>query len=146
LFQGTYRAVPTTLSIRAGSSDKYSGGQVIGVSAITQHPSYNDYNYNYDFSILRLSTSIILDSTKAIIGLPLAFEAVRVGLVVTATGWGDTQNQAESDRYLRSVDVLTIYQPTCSISWRKLGVVITNQMLCAAAVGKDSCFVSSIDI
>jgi trypsin len=146
LFQGTYRVEPSILSIRAGSTDKYTGGEVIGVSAVTQHPSYNDYNYNYDFSILKLSSSISLDSTKAIIGLPLAFEAIRVGLTVTATGWGDTQKESESDRYLRSVDLLTIYQPTCSINWRKLGVVITNQMFCASAIGKDSCFVSSVEI
>ena len=78
-------------SIRAGSSIYRSGGDVIAVKNIIQHPQYDKYTMDYDFSLLELESRISLDEKKQII--PLASENERISpyTLCKVSGWGVTK-------------------------------------------------------
>ena len=128
------------MSIRVGSSAHASGGQVLNVARIAQHPSYNSRNIDYDYSLLELSGSISFDATKQPVPLPGQDEPIADGASSFVTGWGNTQNSAESSSIIRGVYVPIVNQATCNSNYASYGGV-TARMLCAGypAGGKDAC-------
>lgn len=126
-----------------GSQVLESGGEVIPVSTVINHPSFDPYSFNFDFALLKLSQSIQLDGkSKAVIPLPPANQRIADNTAVFITGWGATQNVNESNKVLRGVVVPTINQAKCDNIYYYDGGV-TTQMVCAGSSGKDSCTVSS---
>jgi trypsin len=126
------------MSIRAGSSAHASGGDVLSVKRIVQHPSYNPNTIDYDYSLLELDGDISFDTTKQPVPLPDQDEAIADGASTFVSGWGNTQNPAESSSILRGVYVPIVNLNTCNNNY---GGGITARMLCAgyAAGGKDAC-------
>jgi hypothetical protein len=113
------------------------------VNTIFDHPYYKPGYHDYNFSLFKLSTAIALDQvTKATIGLPEIDEPIGIGEAVIASGWGLTQNENESPRYLREATLFTASNEECGELWKKKTVTITDQMVCADAADKDICDVS----
>ena len=55
------------LSVQVGTSFMNRDGITIDVAEIIQHPSYNSWNIDYDFSLLRLKENLIFsDKIKPI--------------------------------------------------------------------------------
>lgn len=77
---------------RVGSSWAHSGGTVHAASQIIEHPQYNPYTEDNDFSIMRLSPNInYIANTVA----PASIAGPNYNLgdnqVVWAIGWGHIQ-------------------------------------------------------
>jgi trypsin len=128
--------------VRIGSRDLASGGEVINVLAVINHPYFDSYSFDYDYALLKLTTLIVVDGiTKAIIRLPSLNEPIADSTYTLVSGWGTTRSFTESNKVLRGVIVPTVNQDKCNQIYRYDGGV-TKQMVCAAAPGKDSCSVS----
>lgn len=128
------------LKIRAGSSKYMSGGVEIQVKTITQHPDFDYWTIDYDFSVLELEEDLEFSDKIAPIELPQQDEEVIDGILCFVTGWGNTQNSDESRTILRGAFVPSVAQESCLNAYGGFGE-ITDRMICAgyAAGGKDAC-------
>ncbi|KAJ3659654.1 hypothetical protein Zmor_011331 [Zophobas morio] len=128
------------LSIRAGTSNRGSGGQVVNVARIYQNPNYNDRLIDYNISVLQLSSALTLNSDVAAVGLPSASTSWPAGTTSLVTGWGSTSEGSSSlPSSLQGVTVEIISQSACSAVYGYGS--ITDRMLCAGVSGggKDAC-------
>ena len=134
------RSSASQLSIRAGTSTRGSGGQVVNVARIYQNPSYNDRLIDYDISVLQLSSALTLNSNVAAVGLPSASTSWSAGTSSLVTGWGTTSEGSSSlPSALQGVTVQIVSQSSCSSAYGSGS--ITDRMLCAGVTGggKDAC-------
>ncbi|KAJ8977367.1 hypothetical protein NQ317_007442 [Molorchus minor] len=127
----------STLAVRAGSSSKSSGGQVVRVANVTMHPLYNISTANYDFAVLELAESITAEDAAAI-PLPEANTPVEEGQVAVVTGWGTLTYQGTTPEILQVVEVPVVGTESCR---RSYGSLLTESMFCAGLEegGKDAC-------
>lgn len=138
-----YRNNGKVKAIRAGSSDRGRGGQVVKIARYIIHPRYDHDAVDYDFALLALRSDLALTGTGAgvrPIGLPAANETVGGGALCFVSGWGDTHRPNESSRVLRGATVFTVEQRMCRTLMARY-FPITPAMLCAGLPdgGKDSC-------
>ncbi|RZC39837.1 serine protease [Asbolus verrucosus] len=129
-----------SLSIRAGTATRGSGGQVVSVSRINQNPNYNDNLIDYDISVLELSSALTLNSNAAAISLPSSSTSWAAGTSVLVTGWGTTREGSSSlPTALQGVTVQLVSESSCKSAYGSSS--ITSRMLCAGVTGggKDAC-------
>ena len=132
------------MRVRVGSKKYSSGGQLVKVSQIRQHPDFKVSTIDYDYSLVKLATRLTLN-TKTIkkVELPKANETISTGLSSFVTGWGATKNPNESNQVLRGAVVPIVDQTICEKSYQAYGGItpITSRMICAGYTegGKDSC-------
>lgn len=126
----TNRQNATRLQVRVGSSFRGDGGMMHQVEEIIQHPDYVSSTTDYDYSILKLKTSIEFDESAQPILLPDDQEAEIVGSDSIVSGWGNTKNPIESGRKLRAVTVQIIDRDVCDDAYKEY-YGITDRMLCA---------------
>ncbi|KAJ8976734.1 hypothetical protein NQ317_004285 [Molorchus minor] len=127
------------LSVRAGSSIRNSGGEVVSVAETRQHPEYRRTTLDYDIATLRLSSAIGIATSQAI---PLPSPALKppAGLNSVITGWGATSEGGSSANVLQVVEVPIINQAVCRNAYSVSAV--TDRMFCAGLLGvggKDAC-------
>lgn len=122
-------------TIRYGSSKHATGGHVIHVRTIMEHPNYNDESVNYDVAILELKKDIYFSHASRIIDM--ADEEPLEGEDLLVTGWGDTSENGFSPSKLLGVKVPAVSRKHC----RDIYGDITKQMICAGRPegGKDAC-------
>lgn len=77
--------------VRIGSTTHANSGDLIQVSKIVQHPQFNMDNIDYDFSLLKLETSIKLSASKKPVSLPTQSEEIPDKTKCLVSGWGDTK-------------------------------------------------------
>jgi trypsin len=124
--------------VRIGSKDSRVGGEIFEVSGFVNHPEFSkNIAMNYDFSLFGLTTRIIFDYVRKA-PIPLG-DFVNDNAPVFITGFGTTASSGSSSRYLLGTVVNVVNQGNCYASYQRLGQLITNQMICAAARGKDTC-------
>ncbi|KAJ8955228.1 hypothetical protein NQ318_000254 [Aromia moschata] len=75
------------LSVRAGSSTKSFGGQLVDVRRIYTHPEYNIRTLDYDFALLELDQPITVQTASPAI-LPEPNIQFYEGQTIVTTGWG----------------------------------------------------------
>lgn len=133
----TDRATTSSLSIRAGTTTKNTGGVVLQVKTIHQHEKYNSQTIDFDFSIVELAESFRLSNLISPIHLIEESVEVEDGKMCTVSGWGNTQNPSENSRNLRAVDVPKVSQEECNVAYGS----ITERMICAGYEkgGRDAC-------
>lgn len=132
-------------SIRVGSTYPDSGGLFVPVSQVYQEPRFDQWNFDYDISVLKLSTTLTFGPTIAPIRLPVSGENVNSGVLATVTGWGNQIEGEPNSDQLRVVQVPLVSEEEC----RKLygsSADITDRMFCAGFPegGKDACQVKKI--
>lgn len=111
------------------------------IATVYNHPSYNPYDFDYDFALLRVEKPIRLNSfTVKTIQLATPNDVIADSTLVFVSGWGLTQNVEESNTILRGVEVPTINQELCGTIYQDDGG-ISPRMICAGSAGKDSCSV-----
>ncbi|EDS31647.1 trypsin 1 [Culex quinquefasciatus] len=108
-------------TIRVGSSEKGSGGQILKLKRIVQHPQYDGSIIDYDFSLLELAEELELDDSHTTIALPEQDEPVTDGAICRVSGWGNTQSSAQSNKFLRATDVPSVNQDKCSEAYSDFG-------------------------
>ncbi|XP_060527086.1 trypsin-1-like [Cylas formicarius] len=129
-----------SMAIRAGSSTSSSGGQLVKVLTVRQHPKFDSRRVDYDVSVLEVAPQFIFsESVRSLV--PANSEPGEGGLV-TVTGWGTTKETSDflPDR-LRVTQIPVVGRTKCRLSYARLGQ-ITDRMICAGVLGqggKDSC-------
>lgn len=128
-----YRRSSSSLSVRYGSSIHKSGGTVVGVQIIKQHPDYKWLLIKRnDISVLKLEGDINF-STKAMpidIGTPPG-----VGTSLMVSGWGALWLLGPSPDQLQAVEIKSISLNDCRTRFN-----VDESHICASMIGKDSCY------
>lgn len=129
-----------SFTARVGSNFGDSGGEVIAVEKVINHPRFSLATLNFDFALLKLKSEIKLQKgVKEIVALPSENDKVSANTEVFVSGYGlQMENAIKSDNRLRGVVVPIVDQKVCK---RAYPFLLTNEMICAglAAGGKDSC-------
>uniref|UniRef100_A0A6P4EQB9 trypsin n=1 Tax=Drosophila rhopaloa TaxID=1041015 RepID=A0A6P4EQB9_DRORH len=123
-------------NVRVGSSIRNFGGQVVGISKIRKHEGYYKLPngiLNNDIAVIRLEFSLYLGAT--ISPISLADSSPAVGSAASVSGWGDFGFLQIGSDSLQEVTVDIVDSKECQQSYG----YINNNMICAAAFGKDSC-------
>ncbi|EDW10811.1 uncharacterized protein Dmoj_GI18353 [Drosophila mojavensis] len=125
--------------IRAGSNYWNSGGQVVQVKKITEHPMFNAATFENDVAILHLRAKLKLNRfTKSI---HLASKEPQEGDRVSVSGWGATHdNSTNRSPVLLHANLKIISRQSCSASgYAKKERGITSGMICTSGNHKDAC-------
>ncbi|KAI4459621.1 polyserase-related [Holotrichia oblita] len=128
------------LSIRAGSSNRLSGGVVVALSAIYQHPSYNDWTIDYDISVVSLANGLTLGAAIQPVALPTLNQYIPGGSNARVSGWGTLYEGAGS----LPVDLQAVEKPTVTLEECRAAygaAQVTDRMMCAGVPqgGLDAC-------
>ncbi|KAF4987347.1 hypothetical protein FDECE_15468 [Fusarium decemcellulare] len=136
-----YRTQPSDFRVRAGSLHWNSGGKVVNVSAITQHPSYKPLTTDNDIAILRLSSPIYKTSAISYATLPKQGSDPTPKTITTVAGWGYIDVDGDRPKQLMKVSVPVVARQTCQKLYSKAQMTVTNNMWCAGAAngGKNAC-------
>uniref|UniRef100_A0AAR5Q3X1 Peptidase S1 domain-containing protein n=1 Tax=Dendroctonus ponderosae TaxID=77166 RepID=A0AAR5Q3X1_DENPD len=126
------------ITIRAGSTYRTTGGQVVQTKTITAHPNFNEDTYDYDIAVVELASPLVLGTNVQTVSLPPSGTAFSNGENSVATGWGLTRNDGDLADVLQVVTLPLITTATCKSNY--YGSAISSRMFCAGAAGKDSCF------
>ncbi|XP_063697121.1 trypsin-4-like [Culicoides brevitarsis] len=138
-------ALAGALKVRVGSSSVGGNeGKIYQVSKITNHPKYNFETYDFDFSIVQLSSPISYSNKVQPVSLPENEEPEVEGTECIVSGWGLTNNPNESNKHLRAVMVPIVNRKTCNDKFKDLedgSYEVTENMLCAGYLegGRDAC-------
>ena len=108
----------------------------VDVAEIINHPNYDSQTVDNDFSILRLANPVTFTNAVSPACLPADKSNTYAGVTATVTGWGDLSTGGPSPVVLQEVDVTVTTNAECNNAY---GGEITNNMVCAAGPGKDSC-------
>lgn len=127
-----------SFTVRVGSTDRDSGGEVLRVEKIVNHPHFDAYMLDYDFALLKLEKEIVFGPTISPIPLISENEELAENLPALISGWGDTLKRNESSQFLRAVVINMVEFSVCEDIYRDYGGV-SDRMLCAAGKSKDSC-------
>ncbi|KAL0901254.1 hypothetical protein ABMA27_006546 [Loxostege sticticalis] len=139
--------------IRYGSSFRTSGGTVLTVNRVINHPNFNRPTpMDSDISVLWVNGNIPETATSRVALLPGPNYYPADNQVVWAAGWGTTIAgvQSSMSNQLRHVQVWTVNQAICRqryatrVDWngRPHSFVITDNMLCSGWLdvgGRDQC-------
>lgn len=127
---------PEDIKIRVGSSDYTEGGQLVDAIAILTNPNFDRvYRFDYDVGLIKINNITINNSTVATCQLPGEREYPSTGSSVLASGWGYQQSGGTPSRIVRAVLVRITFHLLCRLRYANL----TNNMICAADTGKDTC-------
>ncbi|XP_015608188.1 trypsin-like [Cephus cinctus] len=130
--------------IRAGSSDKNSGGTVHQAESIIEHYHFHRHKYLNtpinDISLFLLETPIKMDSSRQPIKLFNHQEEIPYGAEGVVSGWGAHAEGGRGDA-LRSVTVPIIPKEKCALFFPGAGKLLPPGQICAGYPegGKDSC-------
>merc|ERR1739844_642375 len=113
------------------------GTEFRDVKEVFIHPQYNDPNFDYDFALLHLEQPSSIE--PVIIDKEGVSDSYETDLdILWTAGFGQDENDQFSDS-LQEVDLAYVEPSDCvqPVSDYKSSD-ITENMMCAAAVGKDS--------
>ncbi|XP_016994198.2 trypsin alpha-3-like [Drosophila takahashii] len=126
------------LQVRLGSTNRNSGGELVGVRAFKYHEGYNSKLMTNDVAILKLSSPVV--QTSLIRAIELAKEEPENGEKAVVSGWGTTcYFWCSSPATLLKVAVDIVRQYECASSTYKYGTSVSDTMICAYSEGKDAC-------
>lgn len=142
----TYRETAYSLQLLLGEHDYSTTAETRmvrrNIQQIINHPSYDHYTTNYDFSLLKMTGKAPFSSAPHIrpVCLPPDDSADYNDFTATVTGWGTLYNGGSTSSKLRKVQVVVMTNQECKASSYPTSW-ITEQMLCAnvAGGGKDAC-------
>ncbi|KAI4459635.1 polyserase-related [Holotrichia oblita] len=128
-------------TIRAGSSFHNSGGQVVGVNAIYNHPNFNRANLDFDISILHLSSPLSFGPAAAPIPLPTQNQYYSDDTPAVVSGWGALIENGTAPLQLQAVWVPIVNNVRCGALYEVEEYDVTDSMLCAGYMsgGRDAC-------
>ncbi|XP_030752640.1 trypsin-1-like [Sitophilus oryzae] len=127
------------IRLRAGSTSRTSGGQMVQVAKVHQHPKFNYATVDYDISILEVNPAFMYSAN--IKNVPISTIEPKEGTKVITSGWGTLRESSHTlPTELQSVEIPVIERSKCQQLYRRRGIV-TIRMICAGAAqgGKDSC-------
>ncbi|KAH7304750.1 trypsin-like cysteine/serine peptidase domain-containing protein [Stachybotrys elegans] len=129
----------SSVSVRAGSLSRTTGGTVVRVSRIVTHPNFIYSTLQNDVSIWKLATPIPTSSTIGYATLAAAGSDPAGGSTSETAGWGTTSSGSGSlPVQLLKVSVPIIARSSCQTMYPD---AVFTDMVCAGLPqgGKDSC-------
>jgi len=136
------REDPARISVVAGTSQFFFGGERIEVAAIHVHPQNNSTTQDFDYALLRLSRPVTTGGTAVTRPVDLANAGTQVaeGTKAFVTGWGATAEGGPGSMELLGVEVPVISNAACNQPESYNGD-ISAAMMCAGREtgGIDSC-------
>ncbi|XP_053949100.1 trypsin alpha-3-like [Anastrepha ludens] len=126
----------TKLMVRAGITQVYKGGVIVGIAQIRRHPQYlSPSSINGDIALLRLTRPLTFsDRIKAI---PLARADPPTGAAVIISGWGRTSADGPPATQLQYNTLRPITNAEC----RKYFSDVPQTVLCLAHTpGNGACY------
>uniref|UniRef100_A0A182JV62 Metalloendopeptidase n=1 Tax=Anopheles christyi TaxID=43041 RepID=A0A182JV62_9DIPT len=130
--------VPADFEIRAGSTFRNEGGQLSTVAEIHTHPSYNEWTLDWDISVLKLASPLVLGGSVQPIGLPDRGLAIPDGTITSLAGWGSLYYQGPSTNHLQHVTVPIVSNSRCGMAYQNFAPILPFH-LCAGHKGRDAC-------
>ncbi|KAF9409166.1 hypothetical protein HW555_011383 [Spodoptera exigua] len=130
--------------IRAGTTNRGSGGTVVSINRIVNHPSYGRNQMDGDISVIQLSSALVYsERIQQVPVIPQGFE-LPDNLPVVHSGWGTTSQGGLASAVLRDVQIYTINHEICAARYASLLIPrrVTENMICAGLLdvgGKDAC-------
>ena len=88
---------------------------VFGVESIVIHDSFDIYELNYDFSMIKLDREVDFQAYPNIrpICLPTDPSETYTGVTATVTGWGTTSYGGQLSNVLNEVDLNVLSNEVC---------------------------------
>uniref|UniRef100_A0A1Q3FQJ5 trypsin n=1 Tax=Culex tarsalis TaxID=7177 RepID=A0A1Q3FQJ5_CULTA len=129
---------PSDYSIRAGSTLRNQGGQLITASEVFIHPWYDDWTLDWDIAILKLEQNLVLGPSVQKIDLPETTFKIQHGTLASIAGWGTLYYQGPSTNHLQQVSVPIVDNVICSKAYQNFGSILSFH-LCAGDAGLDAC-------
>ncbi|XP_053692360.1 trypsin alpha-like [Sabethes cyaneus] len=131
---------PESLSLRAGSTYRNSGGVVNRVSQIISHPNFNvQYKMDYDHALLKAQSPFSFGNNIAAVRLADYGHPFYENEQCKVSGWGLLRaSGTDIPRNVQSVKIFLVERPVCESQFRPK-YTITSRMICAGGKGKDSC-------
>ncbi|XP_060527085.1 trypsin-7-like [Cylas formicarius] len=126
-------------SIRLGTHHYNSGGQIVPVLRIIDHPLYGTFYLHFDITLLEMDRNVGDGVTIKPIALPQQGQDILPGTTAVVTGWGTmTMGFYHPPEQLQEVFVPIVSFETCRAAY---GEQMTTSMICAgfADGGKDAC-------
>ena len=80
---------PSDFTIRAGTSVRGIGGQVVSVSQVFMNPFYNPAKVDFDVAVLKLATN--LELSTSVTTITLGNVSPNPGDLAFVSGWGTTK-------------------------------------------------------
>ncbi|XP_023312939.1 trypsin-like, partial [Anoplophora glabripennis] len=127
-------------SIRAGSSKRNQGGQVIPARKIILHELYLRQTLDYDIALIQLVKPITIRVARAITLAPAGYNPPIPGSIGVVTGWGALWEGGPLADRLKVVHVPVLSMELCRSRYGQN--VITQRKFCAGywqVGGKDAC-------
>ncbi|KAF2885457.1 hypothetical protein ILUMI_20737 [Ignelater luminosus] len=126
----------SSFTVRAGSSKREQGGQVVQVQEVNIHPDFDYWIIDYDVSVLRLPKLTFESGINAIALHPIGAE-LAVGTNGIISGWGTLASGGSLPDHLQVVEVPKVSDDYCQSAYGS----ITPRMTCHGYEegGKDSC-------
>lgn len=132
---------PSTVTVRAGITNRAAAGQHPPVTAVSVNPDYDPDTQTGDVAILTLATPLTFNATVKAIELtdvgyrPAANDGLRL------SGWGHDAARPPGDttppHAVENLNVATIYPSTgCATAYAAFD---DNLLLCAGEAGTDAC-------
>lgn len=123
------------LSVRAGSIELHTGGDVYDVEDIIPHPRFSSWTTENDIGLIKLASPLVFSDFVQ----PIALETEDVGNGEPATlcGWGYTSYPGSVPNYLQFVELETISLSQCK---SLLDTIIYDSQICTLThVGEGAC-------
>jgi len=115
----------------------------MNVASIKNHPDYNDWTLDFDFSMVQLKTAVDFASYPHIrpACLPTDTSNDFAAQVATVTGWGTLTEGGSLSKPLQEVDLSVLTNDQCKNDYDYSPSDITDSMLCAniPGGGADAC-------
>lgn len=129
----------SSLSLRIGSEERASGGDVVNISRVISHENHDNREFDFDYALLELSEPLTFSNKVQPIKLPNQDDVISDGSLCKISGWGNTLNSSESNKVIREVTIPIVNQEKCVAANRDVATV-TPRMICAGYEegGKDS--------
>ncbi|KAJ8967340.1 hypothetical protein NQ317_017902, partial [Molorchus minor] len=128
------------LSVRAGSTTKSFGGQVIDVREIHIHPEFHRLTIDYDYGLMGLAQPISVQ-TASPVAMPEPQAPVPTGAIAVITGWGSLSPDGVYPETLQLVELPVVDHQLCDrLHWTNYE--ITDRMFCTGDLingGRDPC-------
>ena len=142
----TYRDSASNMQLLLGEHDYSTQDETKmvrrNIEEIVDHPNYDHYTTNYDFSLLKMSGKAPFATVNHIrpICLPADDTSDYNDFLATVTGWGTLSSGGSTSNKLREVQVKVMTNTQCKASSYPASW-ITSQMICANVEGggKDAC-------
>lgn len=128
----------SSYKIRAGSTSKSTGGQLIQVSEVFVDERYpGSSGFDYDVAIMKLVEPLIFSDDVIRIALTPKGYIVPDGYPLFVSGWGALSSGGGSPDNLYEVEATSVNQDACINAYGSDS--ITDRMICAGVSGMDSC-------